>query len=115
LDLLKPDITWRIPEVKGIKFMSAVAAAKRLKGFWNIGSHVASDAGTALSAGSKWLGPGYKEIAPGVFRSADGLRQFRMTEADILGSHGSIGSHVHFEALDNMGRVIENLRLPVKP
>jgi hypothetical protein len=58
-------------------------------------------------------GAGYKEIAPGVFRSADGLRQFRMTDADILGSHGNIGSHVRFEALNEFGQVIENLHLPV--
>lgn len=49
------------------------------------------------------MGAGYKEIAPGVFRSADGARQFRMTNADILGRHGDIGSHVHFEALNNAG------------
>jgi hypothetical protein len=73
------------------------------------------DAGTALRSGEKWLGAGYREIAPGVFRSADGLRQFRMTTADLLPRHGNIGSHVHFEALDQAGKVIENLHLPVTP
>lgn len=91
------------------------AVAGPLKGLGNIGSHSAMDAGKALGAGQKWLGAGYKEIAPGVFRSADGLRQFRMTKADVLGRHGSIGSHVHFEALNDAGRVIENLHLPVRP
>ena len=67
----------------------------------------------ALNHGIKWLGAGYKEIAPGVFRSADGLRQFRMTAADLLGSHGKIGPHVHIEALDKFGKVIENLHLPI--
>jgi len=33
----------------------------------------------------------------GVFRSADGTKQFRMTNADLDGAHGSIGSHVHLE------------------
>jgi hypothetical protein len=49
------------------------------------------------------------------FRSADGLRQFRMTTSDLLPTHGTIGSHVHFEALDHLGKVIENLHLPVSP
>lgn len=86
-----------------------------MRGLGNIGSHGVVDAGTALSAAQRWLGVGYKEIAPGVFRSSDGLRQFRMTNADLLPTHGSIGSHVHFEALDDLGKVIENLHLPVGP
>jgi hypothetical protein len=84
-----------------------------LKGFGNIGSHAAMSADDALKHGINWLGSGYKEIAPGVFRSADGLRQFRLTTADLLGSHGKLGSHVHIEALDKFGKVIENLHLPI--
>jgi hypothetical protein len=94
---------------------AARGAAGTLKGFGSIGSHGVVDAGKALGAGQKWLGAGYKEIALGVFRSADGLRQFRMTNADILGRHGNIGSHVHLEALDDARKVIENLHLPVTP
>jgi hypothetical protein len=94
---------------------AAKGAAGALKGLGNIGSHGVVDASTALSSATKWLGTGYKEMAPGVFRSADGLRQFRMTTADLLPTHGRIGSHVHFEALDDAGKVIENLHLPVGP
>jgi hypothetical protein len=65
----------------------------------------------ALKHGIKWLGVGYKEIAPGVFRSADGLRQFRTTAADLLEFHRKVGPHVHIEALDKFGKVIENLHL----
>lgn len=36
-----------------------------------------------------------------------------MTNVNILGTHGKIGSHVHFEALNDLGKVIENLHLPV--
>lgn len=90
-----------------------IAAAGTVRGLGNIGSHGIVDAGTALRSGMEWLGPGYKEIAPGVFRSSDGLRQFRMTTADLVPTHGNIGSHVHFEALDSLGKVIENLHLPV--
>ena len=43
-----------------------------------------------------FFGEGYKEIAPGVFRSKDGLRQVRMTDADITGSHAG-GAHMNFE------------------
>ena len=50
----------------------------------------------ALDMADDFLGKGYKEIAPGVFRSKDGLRQVRMTEADILGSHAG-GAHMNFE------------------
>jgi len=91
------------------------ATSGTLRGLGNIGSHGVVDAGTALGSAQKWLGAGYKEIAPGVFRSADGLRQFRMTNADLLPTHGRIGSHVHFEALNDAGKVIENLHLPVGP
>jgi RHS repeat-associated protein len=90
-------------------------ATATLTGLGNIGSHGAIDASNVLSSAQKWLGVGYKEIAPGVFRSADELRQFRMTDADLLPTHGNIGSHVHFEALNGLGNVIENLHLPVIP
>ena len=85
------------------------------RGWGNIGSHGPVDPTTALGGAEKWLGQGYREIAPGVFRSADGLRQFRMTPRDLLPTRGNIGPHVHFEALDGAGKVIENLHLPVLP
>jgi len=85
-------------------------------GLGNIGSHLLQlDPTNVLGSAVKWLDAGYKEIAPGVYRSADGLRQFRMTASDIAGAHGSIGPHVHFEALDASGNVVENLHLPVAP
>jgi hypothetical protein len=84
-------------------------------GLGNIGSHGPVDPTTALSSAESWLGKGYQEIAPGIFRSAGGLRQFRMTPRDLLPTHGNIGPHVHFEAFDGAGKVIENLHLPVLP
>jgi len=84
-----------------------------VKGLGNIGRHLPMASRDALNHGIKWLGTGYKEIVPGVFRSADALRQFRMTAADLLGSHGKVGPHVHIEALDKFGEVIENLHLPI--
>jgi hypothetical protein len=38
-----------------------------------------------------------------------------MTTRDLLPTHGNIGPHVHFEALDAAGNVIENLHLPITP
>jgi len=59
----------------------------------------------ALDEAHAWLGPAYREIAPGVFRSADGLRQFRMTTADLTAS----GPHVQFELVGPDGRwIMEN-------
>jgi RHS repeat-associated protein len=59
----------------------------------------------ALEAAEKWLGPGYKEIADGVFRSADDARQFRMTGSDL----GAVDPHVHFESIGLDGRsIVEN-------
>jgi hypothetical protein len=93
----------------------AAPKASTTNGFGNIGSHGPVSPATALAGAEKFLGAGYKEIAPGIFRSADGLRQFRMTPRDLLPTHGNIGPHVHFEALNKAGKVIENLHLPVLP
>lgn len=83
-------------------------------GLGNIGSHGPIDPSAVLHASEKWLGQGNREIAPGIFRSADGMRQFRMTSRDLLPTHGDIGAHVHFEALNELGAVVENLHLPVR-
>jgi hypothetical protein len=88
--------------------MARGAAAKAAQLF-NRG-HLTPDA--ALRAGQKWLGAGYRELASGVFRSADGLRQFRMT---TLGSQGKFGPYVNFEALNPAGKVIENSHIPIFP
>lgn len=58
----------------------------------------------ALSAAMTWLGKGYREIGrpgQGVYRSADGLRQFRMDVNSLLGRHNPNVPHVHFEWFDN--------------
>jgi hypothetical protein len=41
-----------------------------------------------------YLGEGYKEVAPGVYRSADGTRQVRMTTDDLTDKRGP---HLNFE------------------
>lgn len=69
----------------------------------------------ALTTGQRFVGEGAQEVGPGVFRSADGTRQFRMTDADITGSHGKIGPHVHFEKFDPLtGEKIKNIHTPLR-
>ena len=56
-----------------------------------------------MDAGLKFLGKEYKEIGTsgsGVFRSADGLRQFRIDKTSIAGSHSPNVSHFHLEVLE---------------
>lgn len=50
----------------------------------------AATADEILSAAQKWLGPGAREVAPDVFRSADGARQFRMTKRRPRGGARSL-------------------------
>lgn len=68
----------------------------------------------ALDAAGRWLGPNYRELGrpgSGVFRSADGLRQFRMAPND-LAPHDD-DPHVHFEFFEhpNDQQPSENLHL----
>jgi hypothetical protein len=71
----------------------------------------------ALNLGERYLGKGYKEIGKpgsGVFRSSNNTRQFRITESDLLGKHGDIGPHVHFEKIDPAtGDVMKNIHTPL--
>jgi hypothetical protein len=97
----------------GVAGAAGGEAGAAVGGMGNIGSHGAVNVSTLLNSATRWLGAGYREIAPGVYRSADGLRQFRMTNADLLPTHGAIGPHVHFEALNGAGQVIENLHVAI--
>ena len=72
----------------------------------------------ALGTGQRFVGEGATELGPkgsGVFRSADGTRQFRMTDRDITGGHGKIGPPVHFEKFDPVtGAKTKNIHTPLK-
>ena len=72
----------------------AGTAGQRTAGRLQNGTPMTTD--EALDTAIDLLGDGYREIAPGVFRSADGTLQFRMTDSDILGQHYS-GPHVNFD------------------
>ena len=66
-----------------------------------------------LDTAINYLGEGYSEIAPGVFRSSDSLRQFRMTDRDLLG-HSGLTGHVNFEALvEKGGKYVVNRKIHI--
>jgi RHS repeat-associated protein len=69
----------------------------------------------ALKLAERVLGKGYKEIYPGVFRSADGLKQFRMTASDLAGKGMDGVPHVHIETFDpgNLNIPMKNYHIPI--
>lgn len=55
-------------------------------------------ANEALDLATSFLGEGYREIAPGVFRSANNTRQVRMTASDLARPRNHAGApHFNFE------------------
>jgi hypothetical protein len=51
-----------------------------------------------LDAAVEHLGLGYREIAPDVFKSADGTRMVRMTDSDLAKTGNHAGApHINFE------------------
>jgi RHS repeat-associated protein len=85
---------------------AAEVADNLAKGLGAVSSGAAT-AERALSAAEEFLGAGYKEMAPGVFRSADNTRQFRITTSDLVDMKQ--GPHVHFESIGPDGRtIVEN-------
>jgi RHS repeat-associated protein len=74
--------------------------AETFSGSGNILSSSRLSANELLEAGQKFLGTGYKELGKdgsGVFRSADGTRQFRIDSGSLSGSHAPGVPHGHFE------------------
>jgi RHS repeat-associated protein len=74
--------------------------AETLAGKGNLTSQHMLKADELLMAGEKFLGQGYKEIGKpgsGVFRSADGTRQFRIDGNSLSGNHAPGIPHGHLE------------------
>jgi membrane-bound lytic murein transglycosylase len=109
-------------------------AAKNLFGgsaqqYADLSNHIQSDSGSrstsfsgtyhpyldSLQGSERILGAGYSEIAPGVFRSADGLRQFRMTASDLNGVGFGGVPHVHIETYSpgNLNVPVTNYHIPL--
>jgi RHS repeat-associated protein len=81
--------------------IGGISGPGALGGFGNVAGGLTT-VENALTGAEAYLGPNYQEIAPNVFRSADGLRQFRMNTNDLFGP----SAHVHFESIAPNGRAI---------
>ena len=90
-------------------------SAETSTGAKNLTSKYVLSADEALTAGQKWLGTGYTEIGrpgSGVFRSSDGLRQFRIDNGSLAGAHKPGVPHVHLESVSSSGVVTTNNHIP---
>ena len=83
----------------------------------NITSNHTISVDDALDTGTKFLGDNYKEIGKpgsGVFRSADGTKQFRIDNNSIQGNHAPDVPHVHFETYGSGStKPITNNHVPI--
>jgi len=90
--------------------VAAVAGAVA-EGAVNVAGGEATES-AILNAAERWLGRGYREIAPGVFRSADDAHQFRMVSSNL----SRAVPHVNFEAVAADGRtILENSHVSIVP
>ncbi len=71
--------------------------AETISGIGNITSKFRLKSSESLDAGMKWIGGKFTEIGKGVFRSSDGMRQFRIDQNSLMGRHAPGVPHVHFE------------------
>ncbi|WP_107118740.1 DUF6531 domain-containing protein, partial [Streptomyces cellostaticus] len=96
---------------------SAVSETRNNMGKGSIVSNHPMTADEALNAAEKFLGDGYRELGQGrgVFRSADGLRQFRMDPDSLQGNHWPDIPHVHFEIFESPGakKAVVNNHVPL--
>jgi hypothetical protein len=77
--------------------------AETLKAKGDILSKLQLTSDEAMEAGLNFVGPGYREMGgprTGVFRSADGTRQFRIDRSSLLGRHKPYLPHIHYETID---------------
>ena len=91
--------------------------AETQAGARNLTSRYTLTADEALTAGERWVGSGYTEIGKpgsGVFRSADGTRQFRIDNGSITGAHSPGVPHVHLETVAPGSKVpVVNNHIPI--
>ena len=84
----------------------------------NITSQHTLNSDEALDAGLQFLGDGYKEIGKqgsGVFRSKDGMRQFRIDKNSLEGNHQPNIPHIHLETVNpDTGKFQVNNHIPLK-
>jgi hypothetical protein len=61
------------------------------------GAHMATS--DAMETAAEFVGPGYRDMGGGRFLSEDGLRQIRLTDADL--AHPRQNPHINFETYDS--------------
>ncbi|MFC4107026.1 polymorphic toxin-type HINT domain-containing protein [Micromonospora zhanjiangensis] len=61
------------------------------------GAHMATS--DAMETAAEFVGPGYRDMGGGRFLSKDGLRQVRLTDADL--AHPRQNPHINFETYDS--------------
>jgi Pretoxin HINT domain len=89
--------------------------AETTAGGKNLTSKYVLTADEALTAGERWVGPGYREIGKpgsGVFESSDGLRRFRIDSGSLAGAHKPGVPHVHLETVSPSNVVTTNNHIP---
>jgi hypothetical protein len=88
-----------------------------LSGSGNFKSKFTLTNSQSLDAGMKWIGEPFKEIGDsgsGVFRSADGMRQFRIDKNSLAGAHAPGVVHVHYETyLPGDNHISANNHVPI--
>ncbi len=89
-----------------------------LNGTGNFTSSYTINAEDTLDTAEAFLGSGYRQLGlpnSGVFRSADGLRGFRIDNNSIQGFHPPNVPHVHFEVFNSsdLRRPISNNHVPL--
>jgi len=101
------------PEVRETSIVEKVIA-ETLAGKGNILSTFKLSADEAIEAGLSFLGvrDGYKELGVGVYRSNDGMRQFRIDNGSLTGAHRPGVPHVHLELFRSDGKQMVNNHIP---
>lgn len=86
--------------IRAIGTRAAFVISETLAGSGNFTSRFVLTVDELLDTGMSFLGKGYREIGKpgsGVYRSADGLRQFRIDNSSIAGGHSPNVPHGHLE------------------
>jgi hypothetical protein len=113
---LRDEVAVAVAGVPPVKQEVIAETFQRRGGFTS--DHVLND-DEALDVGVEFLGGGYRELGrpgSGVFRSQDGLRQFRIDETSLAGTHRPWQPHVHLQIFPHptARREIVNNHIPLR-
>jgi len=85
-----------------IKINDLIEETLNMQSAGNVTSKFTLNFDEVLEAAEKYLGKGYTTSGHSGYRSADGLRRFRMDQGSLDGQHGPKPGHVHFEIFDSI-------------